>query len=41
MDFALGLADFVIVMDDGKVIVKGKPKEIRNNKKVLEVYLGE
>jgi len=41
MDFALGLADFVIVMDEGKVIAKGKPREIRNNKKVLEAYLGE
>lgn len=41
MDFALGLADFVIVMDEGKVIAKGKPEEIRNNPKVLEAYLGE
>ena len=41
MDFALSLADFVIVMDEGKVIAKGKPREIRNNKKVLEAYLGE
>jgi len=41
MDFALNLADFVVVMDEGKVIAKGKSKEIRNNPKVLEAYLGE
>ena len=41
MDFALGLADFVVVMDEGKVIAKGKPEEIRNNPKVLEACLGE
>jgi len=41
MNFALGLADEVIVMDEGKVIAKGKPKEIKNNPKVLEAYLGE
>jgi len=41
MDFALGLADVVIVMDEGKVIAKGKPQEIKNNPKVLEAYLGE
>jgi branched-chain amino acid transport system ATP-binding protein len=42
MNFALSLADEVIFMDEGKVIAKGKPKEIiKNNPKVLEAYLGE
>jgi branched-chain amino acid transport system ATP-binding protein/neutral amino acid transport system ATP-binding protein len=41
MNFALSLADEVIVMDEGKVIAKGKPKEIKKNPKVLEAYLGE
>lgn len=41
MNFTLSVADQVIVMDDGKVIAEGKPKEIRNNPKVLEAYLGE
>jgi ABC-type branched-subunit amino acid transport system ATPase component len=41
MNFALSLADEVIVMDEGKVIAKGKPKEIKNNPKVLEAYLGD
>lgn len=41
MNFVLNLADEVIVMDEGGVIAKGKPSEIKNNKKVLEAYLGE
>jgi len=41
MNFALNLADNVIVMDEGKVIAEGKPEKIKNNKKVLEAYLGE
>ena len=41
MNFALNLADEVIVLDEGKVIAKGTPKQIKDNKKVLEAYLGE
>ncbi|MEM4215058.1 MAG: ABC transporter ATP-binding protein [Candidatus Pacearchaeota archaeon] len=41
MNFALNIADEVIVLDEGKVIAQGTPKKIRNNKKVLEAYLGE
>jgi len=41
MNFALGVADNVIVMDKGKVIAGGKPDQIKNNPKVLEVYLGD
>lgn len=41
MNFALNLADEVIVLDEGKVIAKGTPKQIKNNKQVLEAYLGE
>jgi len=41
MNFTFGLADRVIVMDEGKVIAQGKPAEIKNNPKVLEAYLGE
>jgi branched-chain amino acid transport system ATP-binding protein len=41
MNFILGISDEVIVLDEGKVIAKGTPKEIKNNSKVLEAYLGE
>jgi len=41
MNFALNIADEVIVMDEGKVIAKGTPNQIKNNKKVLEAYLGD
>ncbi len=41
MNFTFGLADWVIVMDEGKVIARDKPMEIKNNPNVLEAYLGE
>jgi len=41
MNFTLSIADEVIVLDEGKVIAHGTPKEIRKNPKVLEAYLGD
>jgi len=41
MNFTLEVADWVIVMEKGRVIAEGKPEEIRNNPRVLEAYLGE
>lgn len=41
MNFVMGIADFVYVLDKGRVIASGKPSIIRRNKKVLEAYLGE
>ncbi|MFA6064640.1 MAG: ABC transporter ATP-binding protein [archaeon] len=41
MQFTLTLADEVIVLDEGKVIAKGVPAQIKRNKKVLEAYLGD
>lgn len=41
LNFTLNLADEIIVMDEGKIIAQGKPHEIKNNKKVIEAYLGE
>ncbi len=40
MDLALGLADSVTVMQNGKIIVEDKPDNIRGNPLVQEVYLG-
>ncbi len=41
IDIALPYADYVYVMDRGAVIAEGTPDEIKNNPKVIEVYLGE
>lgn len=41
MNFVMELADEIFVMDEGRILVSGKPHEIRNNPKVLEAYLGE
>jgi branched-chain amino acid transport system ATP-binding protein len=40
MNFVMALADTVFVMEAGKIIAKGKPQEIQDNKRVLEAYLG-
>ncbi|MBT3817121.1 MAG: ABC transporter ATP-binding protein [Candidatus Magasanikbacteria bacterium] len=41
MNFTLGIADRVIVLDQGSVLIEGTPKQIKNNKQVLKAYLGE
>ncbi len=41
MNFVMDIADYIYVLDEGKVIAEGKPKEIMDNKNVLEAYLGE
>ena len=41
MNFVMNLADYLYVLNYGKVIAQGKPLTIRKNKKVLEAYLGE
>ena len=40
MTFVSSVADEIIVVDAGKVIARGTPDEIKNNRQVLEVYLG-
>lgn len=41
MAFTMKVADYIIVLDEGKVIAQGKPGEIRDNKQVIEAYFGE
>ena len=41
MEFVMDISDKVIVLAGGKVLREGKPKEIMNDKKVLEAYLGK
>jgi ABC-type branched-subunit amino acid transport system ATPase component len=40
MDVVFGLADRVVVLQDGKQIAEGSPAEIRGHARVQEAYLG-
>jgi branched-chain amino acid transport system ATP-binding protein len=41
MDVVFSLAEWIVVMNRGEVLVEGTPAEIRGNNAVREVYLGE
>ena len=36
----MSLSDEIIVMAEGKALIKGSPEEVRKNDKVLNSYLG-
>jgi ABC-type branched-subunit amino acid transport system ATPase component len=40
MEFVMGLCDQVTVLDYGNAVVSGPPEEIRNDRRVLDAYLG-
>ena len=41
MEFVMDISDNVIVLNEGKVLKIGKPKDIAKDKRVLEAYLGK
>ena len=40
MEFIFGLADRVVVLEQGRILMTGTPDEVREDRRVLEVYLG-
>lgn len=41
MKLVMGLCQRITVLDHGETIAVGTPEEVRNNRKVIEAYLGE
>lgn len=40
MNFVMGICEYIVVLDYGKIIAEGTAEEVRNNPKVIAAYLG-
>ena len=40
LDFVMRASDRVVVMNDGRVIMRGSPDEVRADERVVDAYLG-
>lgn len=41
LDVVFGIADRMLVLYNGEVLIEGAPNEVRNNEKVNEIYIGQ
>lgn len=41
MSLAMGISDKIIVLDRGKKLAQGTPREVQNNQAVMDAYLGQ
>jgi branched-chain amino acid transport system ATP-binding protein len=41
MSVVMGISDEILVLNEGKVLAEGTPRQVSDNQEVQRVYLGE